>query len=239
MELTIEVIAFRRLERGTLCGFADITIRELRIKVHEVALHAKGDTRWAAMPSRPSVRDGRVVGGDNGKVQYSPLFEFETRATHSRARSGEQWRRWTRTRSRHDHGAARRVNGLRAPGLCLRPGSEGNLSQSARPAAGRARGDPLEGVSRTSPLSRTHPNSIQTNHISRCATRGPIVSANSSLRSKCQPSASDAGDDPVPNRQSRSEGSGDSSATPGGQHGRREIPGAGTRRICRPTSRTR
>jgi hypothetical protein len=54
-------------------------IRELRLKVHEVALHQKNDARWAAMPSRPWLKDGVAIRGDDGKIQYSPLFEFEIR----------------------------------------------------------------------------------------------------------------------------------------------------------------
>ena len=46
MKLTITVDGFKRLERGTLRGFCDIVIKELRLKVHEVALHQKGLFTW-------------------------------------------------------------------------------------------------------------------------------------------------------------------------------------------------
>ena len=58
MKLSIEVVGFKRFERGTLVGFADVVIRELRLKVHEVAVHQKNGSRWASMPSRPWLRDG-------------------------------------------------------------------------------------------------------------------------------------------------------------------------------------
>jgi hypothetical protein len=35
----------------------------------------------AQLPSRPWVKDGQVVTDDNGKVQYSVLFEFTRRET--------------------------------------------------------------------------------------------------------------------------------------------------------------
>jgi len=92
MKLTIEVTGFKRLERGTLVGFADITIRELRLKVHEVALHEKGTARWASMPSRPWLKDGIAVRDDTtGKIQYSSLFEFEDRPTRD-AFSAAVWK---------------------------------------------------------------------------------------------------------------------------------------------------
>ena len=91
MKLSIEVTAFERFEKGTLVGFCEIIIRELRIKVNEVALHQKGEARWAAMPARPRLKDGVAVRGDDGKIQYSPLFEFETREVRD-AFSAAVWR---------------------------------------------------------------------------------------------------------------------------------------------------
>jgi len=91
MKLTIEVTGFKRFERGTLVGFCDIVIRELRLKVYEVALHEKGSARWAAMPSRPWLKDGVAIRGDDGKIQYKPIFEFETREVRD-AFSASVWR---------------------------------------------------------------------------------------------------------------------------------------------------
>jgi hypothetical protein len=92
MKFTIEVTGFKRFERGTLVGFCDLTIKELRLKIHEVSLHEKnGSSRWATMPGRPWVKDGVAVRGDDGKIQYSPLFEFESREVRD-AFSREVWR---------------------------------------------------------------------------------------------------------------------------------------------------
>jgi hypothetical protein len=91
MKFTIEVTACKRFERGTLVYFCDVVIRELRLKIHEVALHKKGSARWASMPAKPWLKDGVAVRGDDGKIQYSPLFEFETREV-SNAFSREVWR---------------------------------------------------------------------------------------------------------------------------------------------------
>jgi hypothetical protein len=91
MKLSIEVTAFKRFDRGTLRGFCDVVIRELRLKVHEVAVHEKGDSRWAAMPSKPWLKDGVAIRGEDGKIQYSQLFEFEAREVRY-AFSREVWR---------------------------------------------------------------------------------------------------------------------------------------------------
>ena len=60
-------------------GFASIHIAELELKVHDVAIHQKGDRRWAALPARPWVKDGAVVTGEDGKAQYSIILEFDRR----------------------------------------------------------------------------------------------------------------------------------------------------------------
>src|SRR5262249_11591214 len=91
MKLTIAVTGFKKLRKGTLLGFADITIRELRLLVHEVAVHARGEARWAAMPSKPWLRDGVAVRDGDGKIQYSQLFEFEDRPTRD-AFSAAVWK---------------------------------------------------------------------------------------------------------------------------------------------------
>jgi hypothetical protein len=80
-KLSITCLDWRPLRRNTLVGFARVEITELRLVIHDVGIHAKGDSRWAALPSRPWVRDGRVVTGEDGKAQYSPILEFTDRAT--------------------------------------------------------------------------------------------------------------------------------------------------------------
>jgi len=43
------------------------------------------------MPARPWLRDGVAIRGDDGKIQYSPLFEFETKGVRD-AFSHAVWR---------------------------------------------------------------------------------------------------------------------------------------------------
>ena len=76
MKHTIHCRGFRAFAKGTLVGFAVIHIAELRLTVHDVALHRTGVTRWAQLPAKPMLRDGRH-GADEatGKPQYVLILE--------------------------------------------------------------------------------------------------------------------------------------------------------------------
>ncbi len=78
-KLTLTCSDWRALQKNTLLGFARISIVELGLTIHDVAVHQKGDRMWAALPARPWIKDGAVVTDDAGKVQYSPLLEFGRR----------------------------------------------------------------------------------------------------------------------------------------------------------------
>ena len=78
-KLTITCESWKPLQRNTLRGFATVVIGELELRLTDVAVHAKGDRRWAQLPARPWVRNGVLVTGDDGKIQYSPILEFARR----------------------------------------------------------------------------------------------------------------------------------------------------------------
>jgi hypothetical protein len=52
----------------------------MRLAVHSVAVHEKNGKTWAQLPSQPWIKDGAHVKGEDGKPQYSPLFEFDSAA---------------------------------------------------------------------------------------------------------------------------------------------------------------
>jgi hypothetical protein len=79
-KLTITCQGFHPLVRNTLRGFASITIAELKLTIHDVAVHEKGESRWAQLPAKPQIRDGELIRDDAGKVQYWPILEFSSRA---------------------------------------------------------------------------------------------------------------------------------------------------------------
>jgi hypothetical protein len=82
-KLSVHCIEFKARCQNTLRGFATVRIEEMRLVVREIAIHEKNGKAWAQLPSRPWVKDGRVVTNDAGKVQYSPLFEFDTAAVRT------------------------------------------------------------------------------------------------------------------------------------------------------------
>jgi hypothetical protein len=74
--------AFASYRKNTLRGFAQIEIPELRLTIRDVALHRKGEARWAQPPSKPVLGEGRhIIDEATGKPQYTPLLEFGDRAT--------------------------------------------------------------------------------------------------------------------------------------------------------------
>jgi hypothetical protein len=82
-KFTVTCLSFKPLRRNTLVGFADVCIPELHLNIKDIALHAKGGGRWAALPARPMIdKDGTVIRDRvTGKIQYANLFEFTDRAT--------------------------------------------------------------------------------------------------------------------------------------------------------------
>jgi hypothetical protein len=80
MKFDITCTDFKPLHRNTLRGFAQISIVELRLRIRDVAIHEKGESRWAQLPAKAQLKDGNLVKNDVGKVQYFPILEFESRA---------------------------------------------------------------------------------------------------------------------------------------------------------------
>ena len=79
-KLTITCRGFYPLHRGTLRGFAEIRINELRLTIRDVVVHEKNGKRWAQLPAKPQVRDGELVHHEHGKIQYFHLMNFDSRA---------------------------------------------------------------------------------------------------------------------------------------------------------------
>jgi hypothetical protein len=85
---TVTCADWHELRRNTLQGFATIKIDEMKLVIRDVAIHEKNGQRWAQLPAKPQVRDGKLVTDAVGKIQYLPIMEFvdrETRDAFSRA----------------------------------------------------------------------------------------------------------------------------------------------------------
>jgi len=82
-KFTVSCREFKPVVRNTLRGFADIRIAEMRLDIKDVAIYAKGESRWAALAANPMIdRTGVVIrDATTGKIQYANIFEFTDRAT--------------------------------------------------------------------------------------------------------------------------------------------------------------
>jgi hypothetical protein len=81
-KLSVEVETFTPRRSNTLVGFCSVIVPELHLRISDLSVHEKNQSRWIALPARPWVdRDGVVKRGDNGKVIYIPVIEFTDRPT--------------------------------------------------------------------------------------------------------------------------------------------------------------
>lgn len=81
-KLNIRVTEFKPVERNTLQGFCTIRIAEMRLTIHDIAVHQKGAERWCQLPSKPQLsRDGVALRDrQTGKILYATLLEFDSKA---------------------------------------------------------------------------------------------------------------------------------------------------------------
>jgi hypothetical protein len=82
-KFTVTCIDFTPYTRNTLRGFATIRLPELKLVIHDIAVHQhENGSRWASMPSKPLIdKNGVAKRGSAGKIEYAQLFEFEGRET--------------------------------------------------------------------------------------------------------------------------------------------------------------
>jgi hypothetical protein len=76
-KLTVVCVDWRPLHKASLRGFARIHIVELALIINDVAIHESHGKLWAAPPTKPWIKDGALILGDNGRPQYSPILEFQ------------------------------------------------------------------------------------------------------------------------------------------------------------------
>jgi hypothetical protein len=80
----ISIEKFRPLEKGTLRGFVDVKF-PMGLTVRDISVHTKDGRSWVGLPVKPQVtQDGRVRKGDDGKIMYSSIMEFETKEIANR-----------------------------------------------------------------------------------------------------------------------------------------------------------
>jgi hypothetical protein len=79
-KLTIVCEDWRALRRNTLIGFARVRIPELRLVIHDVAVHMRGGAKWIALPGKPMMKNGELIKDHDGRPQYVTVLEFDSRA---------------------------------------------------------------------------------------------------------------------------------------------------------------
>lgn len=79
---------FTPLARGSLRGFASITFPAWRLTIHDISLHSVGGKRWASPPSKPLIKDGVAVRGEDGKIVYAAIFDLDGREVRDRFSEG-------------------------------------------------------------------------------------------------------------------------------------------------------
>jgi len=86
-KLTVEVENFRAHRSGSLFGFIDVSIPELRMRFRDCTVHASanGDRKWVGLPAKAQIaRDGTVRRDERGKISYTPVVEIVHRDTRER-----------------------------------------------------------------------------------------------------------------------------------------------------------
>ena len=79
MKTTITCDDWGAVRRNTLLQFRMKSGRLLKSFNRDVAVHEKGERRWAQLPARPQIKDGMAITDAAGKVQYFPVMAFEGR----------------------------------------------------------------------------------------------------------------------------------------------------------------
>jgi hypothetical protein len=77
-KFSIEIEGFRALKSGSLHGFVDVVINELKLRIIAAPVHESHGKRWLGSPARPQVdRDGTVRRDErSGKILYVPVLQF-------------------------------------------------------------------------------------------------------------------------------------------------------------------
>lgn len=78
--MTLTCSNWRTVRRGTLVGFTDVTIVELRLILRDVAVHQRSATkRWVSLPCKPSIKNGAIARRPDASPIYTPLLSFANR----------------------------------------------------------------------------------------------------------------------------------------------------------------
>lgn len=72
--MPVRLIETKLIQKGALVAIIGVQIGKLIL--HDVQLFSSNGKVWVGLPSKPQLRDGQVVRGENGKVLYLPVVEL-------------------------------------------------------------------------------------------------------------------------------------------------------------------
>jgi len=70
--IKVNVLAFKPFAKNTLCGFADLELPAMGLKIIGATLHQKADSRWVGLPGRPYQ--------DGGEQKWAAILDFTSKA---------------------------------------------------------------------------------------------------------------------------------------------------------------
>ena len=50
----------------------------MRLVISGVAIHQKGESRWAQLSAEPMLKDDVLTRGSDGRIRYTRILEFES-----------------------------------------------------------------------------------------------------------------------------------------------------------------
>jgi len=79
---SVKGIDFKKGHKGSLYGFVELFIPEMRLRIFDATVHESHGRRWVNLPARPQVgSDGQVRRDVNGRAAYSVVLQFADRQT--------------------------------------------------------------------------------------------------------------------------------------------------------------
>jgi hypothetical protein len=79
-KLSVECRAWKDFQSGTLRGFAEIRIAQMRLTIRDVVVHEMNGKRWAQMPAKAQInKDKELIKDRDGKIQYAKILDFDNK----------------------------------------------------------------------------------------------------------------------------------------------------------------
>jgi hypothetical protein len=84
-DMRVRLLAWKSVKKNSLCGFASVLVSPPGARFHDCPVHVSHGKAWCALPSKPQIdSDGRLRKDNNGKTQYVPVVEWDSRELRDR-----------------------------------------------------------------------------------------------------------------------------------------------------------